>query len=485
MTKNAYGFIIKITEIFLTSSNPDEVITELFNDKSLFLKILADGYVHIAQSLLEQSKDPKILDKVLVTDQDRASNAIEHVAMAGDIKLLTWLLDKKFLCTSRALINACQRGNFEAVKLILPHIPKLDAGTVLGRTHIEIAADLGQWDIVKIISERLERDGVSVQSRTLLMALEENVSSALIVLLIKTNTNSVHLQTEHNSFFTVLHWAIQHNLPQILKLLLDNFSVCLGWFDKDKKRPIELAAELRRWDLVRIIASHKRTDAEDEFNYANVLKLAVLCNQLDIVKVLIDAGTATRYQDGNSLLHIAARCNKPECPEIVQYLLDIGLDPEEVTFQGETPLQLARNHANTAARTVVKILESHKIKDEIRFSSRMRDAVMQNNEGLMRDLLNQGAILRWVTPENHYTALHWLVYYADKHRDAPGNYYILVNVLLENGADPLKINKEGESPLTMAASRGQWLLVKVMLEYQLSKAKIPVGISGGVAASKL
>ena len=115
--------------------------------------------------------------------------ALGIVAYAGDIKLLSWLFAKKFKCiySYQGLVFACQKGNLEAVKLMLPHIPTeaLKEPTNI-RTHIEIAAEIGRWDIVKIIAERLVQDNIRDDiMTTLLMAVEGNVDIAIIQLLIK------------------------------------------------------------------------------------------------------------------------------------------------------------------------------------------------------------------------------------------------------------------------------------------------------------
>ena len=107
---------------------------------------------------------------------------------------------------------------------------------------------------------------------------------------------------------------------------------------------------------------------------------------------------------------------------------------------------------------MAQIIQSNITKNASCFSGQLYTAVQQNNSGKVLSLLEKAAGLFWGNPETGDTALHWAIYF--KHAE-------MVKLLLEKGANPKLINKDGECALSMAFLRREWEIAKTILDYQL------------------
>lgn len=202
-------------------------------------------------------------------------------------------------------IHGVVRSNNQAMLNALLSEESLKQENKDGKKAIELAADLGYWDLVIRIAKKhsLEKTPTYKDlynySAVLYKAAVENRTVAFLALLHagarSDSTNSqgdgvTHFPARNNNFKI---WdAI---LALMKKGKLNHHS--LSNKNRDGKTPIELAAELGHWDLVSYIVSRYTLKSDTHRNikngYANVLTLATSLNKTDAITSLLKAGAST------------------------------------------------------------------------------------------------------------------------------------------------------------------------------------------------
>lgn len=164
---------------------------------------------------------------------------------------------------------------------------------------------------------------------------------------------------------TPLHYAAQYGFKVVCEIIIEHlkewgmFDVSDGidgpvWQDNDGWAPLHLSVVGGHPKTTRcLLDSEERNDASQErimirkqvSKSSAVLALATKANFIDIVQLLLDAGVDINYQDeqGETALHVAARFGHSECAQI---LLD-GNDDQKADTElaentyGWTPLFIA------------------------------------------------------------------------------------------------------------------------------------------------
>lgn len=137
-------------------------------------------------------------------------------------------------------------------------------------------------------------------------------------------------QNPNENLFLAIH---ANNLELVVKFIKEGAS--LNYTEKGKT-PISLAAELKRWPIVKTIASlQMTTDHEDTFQYRVALLNAVKEKQLEVAHLLLKANAPNEYwaANGTTSLHEAALNN---WPEIVAMMLDREFDYKQKDNNGKT-----------------------------------------------------------------------------------------------------------------------------------------------------
>ena len=145
---------------------------------------------------------------------------------------------------------------------------------------------------------------------------------------------------------TFLHWAITCYRPKIIKHFLRNNPPLLTT-NREGLTPIQFAARLKSWDIVKIIAQHKKTDREDKAGYGLALLWALDAvadkpeGMITTVVILIAAGataSADRIADNRRTLHWAIHYKNLQ---LLKLLLQHGADLTLGNEAGRTPIQFA------------------------------------------------------------------------------------------------------------------------------------------------
>jgi ankyrin repeat protein len=196
----------------------------------------------------------------------------------------------------------------------------------------------------------------------------------------------------------------------------------------------------------------KLVNLADEKLGATPLYHAVDVGNLEIVRVLLNAGAKVnaKADDGMTPMLRAAAIVSPV--KALEYLLEQGADPE-VSALGFRPLHLAVKWGNAQ---VVKALIAHKADVNAAqvpaVDPPLHVAVFGGNMEIIRLLLDHGAKVN-ALGRNGSTALHHATWNDE-----------IFNFLLERGADPKLQQSHGVTTLHMACQDGSAALVAKLLQ---------------------
>jgi len=134
--------------------------------------------------------------------------------------------------------------------------------------------------------------------------------------------------------------AVKTNHPEILALFIPQID--LTAIPTGEACPlIELASALERWECVSLLVKSNKNNAADGAHYGAVLIHAVTSNNIQIARLLLNAGAPTHWEDkaGDSAMHLASRNSNVE---MVELLLSYGAAVNKKNKKGETPFNLQK-----------------------------------------------------------------------------------------------------------------------------------------------
>ncbi|POM78140.1 TKL protein kinase [Phytophthora palmivora] len=190
------------------------------------------------------------------------------------------------------------------------------------------------------------------------------------------------------------------------------------------------------------------------------LIVAARRGHLDVVEYLVDLGVDIDKQDsnGNTPLLLAARWGKLD---VVQYLVEEGADIEIQNKSGRTPLIWAA--LNDHLDVVKYLVEQGAFKEKAEEfdNTPLMHAAGHGHLDVVRYLVEQG-VDKDKRDCNNHTALMWAV--VNCRPD-------VVKYLVEQGADKEVQNKLGHTPLIWAATSGNLDEVRCLVEHGVEKDK--------------
>lgn len=285
-----------------------------------------------------------------------------------------------------------------------------------GSTLLHLASQKGYIDIIEFLIEMgVDIDAQTKQGETPLHWVIKwpkgtsnlfNVSKVLI-------DRGADISIKDNQGMTALHHAINSKEIDIAKLLIETYSddgmmnyTIINAISNNGKTPSHLAIEKDSIEIAEILIAHlANIEARDDrkktpLHYAK---------SLDMTKLLVEHGADINAtdKDGNTILYYAILHYKLK---IITYLIEIGVNINIKNWLGETVLHLTSRRGDW--EIVLALIKDAKRKAQLN---------IKNNEGM--------------------TALHWAVK-EEKEK--------VVELLLENGADPTIKNNEGETSIDLA-----------------------------------
>jgi uncharacterized protein len=295
----------------------------------------------------------------------------------------------------------------------------------------------------------------------LLLALSEDLPTEIIKSLLDVSATSLHLGNRQiKDKHSYLHWAVKHNMHDIIPLLIHHGASTL---DKNAKGqlPIELAVSNGRWDFVLTIAKagidQIRTMPNGASIYAKILLQALSEKQpIEIIRGLLEASTIPldlpdlqTPKDKNSYLHWAVEHNRHD---IIPILIHHGASTLHKNAKGQLPIELAVSKEN--GDCIVAIAEASRTDkrvsidndDPARYKKAIKVAIKENKPGMIKILLmSASSNFRF---DDGNTPLHLAV--EKGHKD------ITLSLLTAPETSLTQQNKEGQTPIELAAAKGHW-----------------------------
>ncbi|CAG2256754.1 unnamed protein product [Mytilus edulis] len=311
--------------------------TQNVDDTTALSATCLNGHTEVAQLLLDNKADINITNKLI----SRVDSTIKNNT--------GW----------SAFHVACSNGHLEVVKLLFDAgVKNLNDTTNAGSTPLYQACLKGQFDIVKYL---LDLNGKTLNSRVDATIKQKDGWSVLhiacfnghlevVKLLIDVGMN-LNDTTTINS--TPLHKACQNGHYETVKYLLDlngktlNSRVDTTIKEKDEWSVLHTACFKGHLEVVKLLIDvGMNLNDTTTINSTPLLK-ACQNGHYETVKFLLDLNGKTlnsrvdstiKQKDGFSVLHIA--CFKGHL-EIVKLLIDVGMNLNDTTNAGSTPLYQA------------------------------------------------------------------------------------------------------------------------------------------------
>ena len=242
-----------------------------------------------------------------------------------------------------ALRTAAEFGQKELViSLLENHRPDIDAVyEATGMTALHFAVRTNQLGVVQILIDR----GANVNTtdglgRTALHYCVRTREVGCLQLLLERHADT---SLRDLKGMTVWHRASQNRNVQALTILLSmshGTASSIGLKANDGRTPLLCASANGSEEAIRLLLSAGSTLTETASDGSSSLHYAVSSGSLEAVKFLIseavESGAVT--QDGSNAIHCAVRGDGQKLAEIVQVLLEAGVDPCKARNNGYTPL---------------------------------------------------------------------------------------------------------------------------------------------------
>jgi ankyrin repeat protein len=432
------------------------------------------GHLEIVKELLNMG--------ALIDNSPNSFTPLHHAVKNGHLEVVKELLNKgadiNLKTTSRYILNgtiygnnmqysatplcyAIEEGNLEIVKELLDRNANTDISDKDLPTPFYLAVKLGRLDIV---AEFLNRSIFPNNNKKFsegwcpIHVAVYNKSLNMVIKILDKCPKDVNILTRDKD--TPLHLAIQlGNLRIIEELLKRGADINL----KNKKGyfPLHLGVQAGNLEVIKILLKKEALiDIEDKEGQTP-LYFAIANKNLNIIKELLDNGAdinkkyspllvlfkehkninheyiiqildlfaqfkvdlGVKDEEGNTMLHLAA---KKGILNLVQYLLEKGIDPNIVNDNGDTPLHQAL--AGEQGEFMVEIVKA--------LREKYANFNAQNNEG---DTFLHKALRNY-------------------------KYNGSIKELLDSKADVNISNKKGVTPLHIAARRIDIKQVEELLE---------------------
>lgn len=376
-------------------------------------------------------------------------------------------INMKYSEDATLLHLAAKRGHKEIVNILITRGANIDAMTINDTTPLYIAAQEGHKEVVEIlIANRANVNVINVEGAPLHIAAGCGHDNVVEVLLnneakinVKDNKNRTplelavahgHLQVvkmllqykkvdmnaKSNDDWTILHIASQNNNLKMVKYLVDKGSD-INAKNASGSKPVHIAAREGCKDTVEFFLS--KGSSINDLGTANqtMLHYAAMKGHLEVVKYLIIQGADVNAQDANGLtpMHIAAVFNYKD---VIEVLLKNGAAYNAVDKFYRRPLEMANN------KNVINLLTS---------TEKLFQAVKRNSSAEVENYIKSGAFVNYQNADSG-TPLHYAAWKG---------YDRIVNILLQNKANPNVVGNKGTTPLHYAAKFSQLKVVMALL----------------------
>lgn len=380
-----------------------------------------------------------------------------------------------------ALTMACERGNIEVVKTLLPisaqavaQTDKFGTGDASGEgrwnctyaiSPVNTAVDYGNTELVKWFLEGAL--GVKVPLGALFLAIIRKHGLALVELLLKHGAN-VNEKGKHG--WSALMIASYYGEPEIMQALLKHGAEIDHQSDTSNSRKqsaLVVATKRRQIEAVKVLlAEGAQVDLKDEFgstalmcameqNY-DIIKFSEIRKmkqrRIDVIKLLLDGGADVNSESdsGRTVLTLAAR---HEQPEIVALLLEKGASINHQSSNGDYPLKIAVSMSNfETTKILLKAGAKVDTQDQLG-KSLLMDNFVSLQPQMFELLLDYGVPTDLQDNDGNYALLKVLGFQTRN--------YDVIGLLLEKGADPNLMPDNGATASSILQRDANYILVSL------------------------
>ncbi|GFO25172.1 transient receptor potential cation channel subfamily a member 1 [Plakobranchus ocellatus] len=338
---------------------------------------------------------------------------------------------KELRALTEVLMLCAQNGNAKEVARILRTDPtRLHARNAQGQMALHVAASKGKKDVVAVI---VEQDGVDLD------ALDQKNNTALLL-------------------------AVEAQSPEIVDLLIKS-GADVNIANSSHQKPIHLAAELSSIEVVKALLDNGVDPNTRGDMGMSPLHYAAGKDNGEIMRLLMACGgkPCGKCDFGYYPIHIAAKCSAANAMEaIIEEALKFGYTREQILSfkdrENNLPLHAAVNGGDIKAVEVCLKAGASVKTPQDDGSTPVHFACAQGNMEMIR-------MMEQTQPENFQEALFTVdvMKMAPIHRAALFNHVAVLKYLLEHGADVDCRDVQDRTPLLLAASKGCWGAVQLLI----------------------
>ncbi|XP_071572548.1 uncharacterized protein [Temnothorax nylanderi] len=342
-------------------------------------------------------------------------------------------VDAVIICDLTPLCCAAYGGHEEVVEILIASGANVNIKSYEG-TPLHLAAANGHDNVVKVLLDN--KANININDNKNRKPLELAVARGhLQVVKMLLQYEKIDMDAKGNNDWTILHIASQENNLGMVKYLVDKGSD-VNAKNASGSKPIHIAARDGYKDTVEFFFS-KGLSINDRgaFNQT-LLHYAAMKGDLEVAKYLISQGADINAKDANGVtpMHMAANCG---CKDFIEILLKNGA---------------VYNVENNFSRRPLEMSDDENVINLLTLTENLFSAVKRNDSSEIENYIKAGAVVNAKNVKG--TSLHYASWKG---------YDRIVNILLQNKADPNAVGNKGFTPLHYAAKFSHLKVVKLLL----------------------
>jgi ankyrin repeat protein len=370
-----------------------------------------------------------------------------------------------------ALIYAAENGHLEIVKILLENKAKVNVLSDNGFSPLIISAAYGHFEIVQVlVTAGAIIDMEHPDNVTPLMYAVAGGFEDIVRYFIDKGSNINQIDNQGNS--AMLEASSSGNIEVIHMLLDAGANPLLS--NKNGLNTVMLAASQGRVDAVNLLLTKNINIDELSYSGVSAIMYSIGGGHYDTTKILIDNGADINksiisseikeefidgielYKNGATLLIMAIQVGNVN---ILELLLSNGVDINKPDINGITPFIIAMKEKKFDIAYYLLLnhcdFVDHYIENDKKYHSLLMDSIQVSDIDLSLLLIKKGANILYIDETGISIALQASFL----------NLYDIIFELINRNADMNLVNKEGMSPLIVAASEGNLKTIQTLLQY--------------------